>query len=139
MINVGVITGRLTAVPELKKTANGISVCHFTVAVQRDYTDSGGKRQADFIDCVAYRQSADFLCKHFGKGQMIAVEGKIHTRAYKDSNGTNHKVTELNAEQISFCGNKGIGAPKSSDAPENEDYTDIPEDDYGFPWADEGV
>lgn len=73
MINVGVITGRLTAVPELKKTANGISVCHFTVAVQRDYTDSGGKRQADFIDCVAYRQSADFLCKHFGKGQMITA------------------------------------------------------------------
>ena len=139
MINVGVITGRLTATPELKKTANSISVCTFTVAVQRDYAAKNGIRQADFIDCVAYRQNAEFLCKHFSKGQMVAVEGKIQTRAYKDSGGTNHKVTELNAERISFCGNKGISAPKSNSIPENDDYMDIPEDEYGFPWCDEGV
>ncbi len=139
MLNVGVITGRLTAAPELKKTANSISVCTFTVAVQRDYADGGGKRQADFIDCVAYRQHAEFLCRNFEKGQMIAVKGKIQTRAYKDSGGTNHKVTELNVEQISFCGNKGTSAPKSGNIPENDDYTDIPEDACGFPWSEEGV
>lgn len=137
MINVGVITGRLTAVPELKKTANGISVCHFTVAVQRDYTDSGGNRQADFIDCVSYRHSAEFLCKNFAKGQMIALDGRIQTHSYTDSGGIKHKVTELNAGNISFCGNKGTGAPKT-EISADDDYTDIPDDDYGFPWSEKG-
>lgn len=139
MINVGVITGRLTAFPELKKTATGISVCHFTVAVQRDYADSGGNRLADFVDCVAYRHTAEFLCKNFSKGQMIGLNGRVQTYAYTDNSGIRHKVTELNADNISFCGNKGTGAPESGDIPENEDYTDIPEDDYGFPWVGKGV
>lgn len=134
MINAGIITGRLTAEPELKKTASGTSVCSFTVAVQRRFADKEGKRETDYIDCVAYRQAADFLCRNFKKGQMVGVEGEIRTRTYKDRDGNNRKVTELNAEHISFCGNKGTSAPETESL-SGQGYVDIPEDDdYGFPW-----
>lgn len=138
MINAGIITGRLTAVPELKKTASGISYCSFTVAVQRRFADKEGKRETDYIDCVAYRQSAEFLCQNFKKGQMVGVEGEIRTRTYKDRDGNSRKSTELNAEHISFCGNKGTSAPETESL-SGQGYVDIPvdEDDYGvLPWKE---
>ena len=88
MFNLVVLTGRLTADPELKTTPNGISVTSFSVAVSRPYR-SGEEAQTDFINIVAWRQRAEFICKYFTKGSMIGIEGSIQTRKYTDKNGNN--------------------------------------------------
>lgn len=106
MLNMAAFTGRLTADPELKKTENGVSVCSFTIAVDRNYVRQGEERKADFIPVVAWRQGADFVSKYFKKGQMIGVSGEIQTRRYEDKNGALQKVTELVANNVSFCGDK---------------------------------
>ena len=86
MINSVILMGRITAAPECKKTQSGISVVSFSIAVDRSYR-SGSERQTDFITVVAWRQTADFICNYFKKGQMIAIEGSIQTRPYEDKNG----------------------------------------------------
>ena len=90
MYNKVIIMGRLTADPELRQTPNNISVTSFTVACDRAYSKSA-ERQTDFIDCVAWRSTAEFVCRYFKKGQMIAVNGSIQTRNYVDKNGNNHR------------------------------------------------
>lgn len=97
--------GRLTADPELKKTPSDVSVTSFTVAVDRKY-NKDEEKIADFINVVAWRGSADFVCKYFKKGQMIAVQGEIQTRNYDDKNGIKRWVTEIIADNVSFCGSK---------------------------------
>ena len=82
MLNVAVLMGRLVADPELRHTANDISVTSFTLAVDRSYVKAGSDRQTDFIDIVAWRSTADFVCKYFRKGQLVAVQGSIQTRTY---------------------------------------------------------
>ncbi len=98
--------GRLTADPELKTTSSGISFVSFTVAVDRRYQTAGQEKQADFINCVAWRQQAEFISKYFRKGQMIAVEGSIQTRTYDGRDGTRRYAVEIVADNISFCGGK---------------------------------
>ena len=102
MLNVVVLTGRLTADPELKSTSNGVSVCSFTIAVDRRYKQ-GEERQADFINIVAWRSSAEFVSKYFKKGQMIAVEGAIQTRRYQDKDGNNRTAFEVLANNVQFA------------------------------------
>ena len=94
MINVVVLQGRLVADPELRTTQNGISVARFRVAVDRDFAGQGGNRQADFIDIVAWRGAAEFVCKYFTKGQMIALHGRVQTRSYEDKNGNKPSAVE---------------------------------------------
>lgn len=108
MINKWIGMGRLTADPELRQTQSGVSSCNITVAVQRDFTDGSGERQSDFINVVAWRQTAEFICKYFGKGSMIAVEGQLRTRTYDDKRypDVRHYVTEVYADKVSFCGSK---------------------------------
>ncbi len=106
MLNVAVIMGRLVADPELRTTPNGISVTSFTVAVERDYVTSGQQRQADFIDVVAWRKTAEFVSKYFHKGSMIAIQGSIQTRMYEDKNGNKRKAVEIVADSVSFTGSK---------------------------------
>lgn len=106
MLNVAVIMGRLTADPELRTTLSGVSVTSFTVAVDRNYSKPGEERQADFLCVVAWRSVAEFVCKYFQKGQMIAIEGSIQTRRYEDKSGATRTATEIVAENISFCGSK---------------------------------
>lgn len=106
MLNTCAIIGRLTKDPELRQTQQGTSVCSFTIACDRNYTPKGQERQADFIDIVAWRGTADFVCQWFGKGQMIAVQGSLQTRTYQDKNGNNRKAVEIVADQVSFCGSK---------------------------------
>ena len=101
-MNVAALTGRLTADPELKHTPNGIAVTSFCVAVNRRTKD----RQADFINCVAWRQTAEFICKYFVKGQMIGLEGSIQTRNYTDQDGNKRNATEVLVENASFCESK---------------------------------
>lgn len=106
MINKAIIMGRITRDLELKQTPNGVSVVQFTVAVERAYAKQGQEREVDFISCVAWRQTAEFICKYFGKGRMIALEGSMRTRTYEDKNGTKHYLTELYADNVSFTGEK---------------------------------
>ncbi|MBQ6543311.1 MAG: single-stranded DNA-binding protein, partial [Clostridia bacterium] len=87
MLNCAIIMGRLVADPELRTTTSGISVTSFRVAVDRNFIRAGEERQADFIDVVAWRQTAEFVTKYFHKGSMIAVQGSIQTRNYEDRNG----------------------------------------------------
>ena len=94
MLNNVILMGRLVAEPELRTTASGVSVCSFTVAVERSYVKQGEERQADFIDCVAWRQSAEFLTRYFAKGQLVALEGSLQKNMAID-------ITEL--QVYKFC------------------------------------
>lgn len=102
MLNMAVIMGRLTADPELKHTPSDIAVTSFSVAVNRSYAKQDGQREADFIDVVAWRSTAEFICKYFGKGQLIVVQGMLQTRTYTDTKGNKRKVVELVADQVHF-------------------------------------
>lgn len=132
MINMVVLMGRLTFEPELKFTPNGVQVIRFQVACDRKYQSESQNRQADFIDCVAWRQTAEFIGKYFHKGSMIAVEGKIQTSSYTDKNGNQRKQVEVLANNVSFCGSKSetSGAAGSQAEPNNSsDFDEIPDDD----------
>ncbi|MCY1715199.1 single-stranded DNA-binding protein [Caproiciproducens galactitolivorans] len=109
MLNVAVLMGRLCADPEPKVTPNGISVTSFTLAVDRSYQKSGQDRQCDFIDIVAWRSTADFVCKYFTKGQLIAVQGSIQTRTYTDKDGNKRKAFEVVADNVHFAEPKRDG------------------------------
>lgn len=103
MLNVVAIMGRLVADPELKTTPAGISVCTFRIACDRNFVQQGQQRQADFIDVVAWRHNADFLCKYFAKGSMVAVQGHLQTRQYQGRNGSNRTAVEVVADSLSFA------------------------------------
>lgn len=118
MLNVVALMGRLVADPELKTTPSGISVTSFRIAVDRNVADSSGQRQADFIDIVAWRGTGEFVCKYFGKGQMIALQGHIQTRNYEDKQGNKRTAVEVVADNVSFCGSKNEGGTR--DAPQKE-------------------
>lgn len=105
MINSVVLMGRLTSDPELRTTQSGKSVVSFSLAVDRDFQQSGEK-QADFISVVAWGKTAEFIDKYFRKGRMIAVVGRIQTRTYTDKDGNNRKVVEVVADKVSFTGEK---------------------------------
>ena len=106
MLNCAVIMGRLVADPELRTTPNGISVTSFCVAVDRSFVKAGEERKADFINVVAWRQTADFVTRYFHKGSMIAVQGSIQTRKYTDKNGNNRTAFEVVANNIQFVESK---------------------------------
>ena len=106
MLNVAIVMGRLVADPELRHTPNNVAVTSFTVAVDRSYVKSGAERQADFIDIVAWRNTAEFVCKYFRKGQMIALQGSIQTRSYTDSQGIKRKAFEIVADNVHFADTK---------------------------------
>lgn len=102
MINKVILMGRLTADPEARTTSTGKPVTSFTLACDRNQKD----KQTDFLDIVAWNHTAEFICKYFRKGQMIAVAGSIQTRTWEDKNGNKRKAVEVLAEEVSFCGDK---------------------------------
>lgn len=104
MYNRVILMGRLTKDPELKTTQSGISMCRFSVAVDR--YSKGDEKKADFIDCIAWRQTAEFITKYFTKGRMIHVEGDIQNNNYTDNNGVKHYQNIINAQNVAFCGDK---------------------------------
>lgn len=106
MLNRVILMGRLVADPELKTTGTGISVTSFRIAVDRSYVKSGEERKADFIDIVCWRQTAEFVCRYFSKGSLIAVEGQLQTRTYQAKDGTNRYVVEVVADNVSFTGER---------------------------------
>ena len=105
MVNKIILMGRLVRDPELWQTQSGISVCRFTVAVDR-YAKQGEEKQADFLDVTAWRQTAEFVSRYFSKGRMIYVEGSIHNDNYTDQNGNKVYRNTINAERVDFCGDK---------------------------------
>ena len=115
MLNVVAIMGRLVADPELRTTGNGINVCSFRIACDRNFVQQGQERQADFIDVVAWRQSAEFICKYFQKSSLVAVEGSLQSRQYQDKNGNKRTAVEVLANQINFAGGKKPGGAPVDD------------------------
>lgn len=104
MLNRVILMGRITQELELKRTANGTAVLSFNIAVDRSYTKQGEEKQTDFITCIAWRKTAEFINNYFGKGRMIAIEGQLRSRTYDDKNGTKHYVTEVYVDNVSFTG-----------------------------------
>lgn len=142
MINSVVLMGRLTYEPELRTTPSGVSVIRFQLAVDRRYS-KGEEKQADFIDCTAWRQTAEFVSRYFHKGSMIAVEGAIQTDSYTDKDGNNRKSVTVVANNVSFCGSKAESgttnpafsqpAPSYASA-DNSDFEEIVDDDDDLPF-----
>jgi single-strand DNA-binding protein len=127
MFNLVVLTGRLTADPELKTTTNGTNVTTFSIAVERSYR-SGEERQTDFINIVAWRKTAEFITKYFKKGNLIGIEGSIQTRRYQDKNGNNRTAFEVIANNVQFVESKReAGAEGASFS--NADVNDFAEMD----------
>ena len=101
------LVGRLTKDPEVKLTSNQTQFCNFTVAVDRRFKDANGQRQADFINCVAWRQTAVFIQKYFRKGNRIGLVGSIQTRSYDDQNGQKKFITEVVIDEAEFVESSG--------------------------------
>ena len=105
MLNNIILMGRLTTDPELKSTQTGVSVCSFTIAVDRDFPQ-GGEKQTDFIDIVTWRSMAEFVSRYFFKGAMIVVQGSLQSRKWKDKNDNNRISWEVQAANVWFGGSK---------------------------------
>ncbi len=123
-MNKVVLLGRLAADPELRQTGNGISVTSFTIAVDRQYS-KGADRQTDWIDIVAWRNTAEFVCKYFQKGSPIIVEGSLQTRLWEDKAGQKRKSVEVQADNIEFVprtkdSGAGAAAPAFHNTERNE-------------------
>ncbi len=121
MLNMVAIMGRLTAEPELRHTPSGISVTTFTVAVNRSYVKQGAERPTDFIDVVAWRTTAEFICKYFKKGQMIAIDGSIQTRTYVDKEEKKRKAFEILANNVYFTESKSSSSSVATSSTATED------------------
>ena len=145
MLNVVALNGRLTTDPELRHTNNDIPVTSFSLAVDRSYVKSGAERQADFIDIVCWRSTAEFASRYFRKGQLVAVEGSIQTRSYTDNQGNKRRAFEVVANNVHFAESKRDGSgggqpsgggyeshqqpPASVSAGDNGDFVEIDGDD----------
>lgn len=140
MFNLVVLTGRLTADPELKTTPSGVSVTTFSIAVSRRYK-AGEETQADFINIVAWRQTAEFITKYFKKGSMIGIEGSIQTRRYTDKEGKNRTIFEVIANNVQFVEAKRDTAAGTNEVPASftnasvNEFTEVPgESDEDLPF-----
>lgn len=148
-----ILMGRLTRDPELRTTPSGVSVCTFSIAVDRRFQAKGEEKKADFFNIVAWRQQGEFVSRYFKKGSMILVEGELQTRQYTNKDGQNVNVTEIVADQVTFTGSKsesgsgsysqsgdpGYGTPppasSSYSAPSDTgsaDFSSADSDDYPF-------
>ena len=117
MLNHITIMGRLTRDPELRRTGSGIAVASFTVAVDRDFSGKdGGEKETDFIDCVAWRQTGEFVSKYFTKGRMIVVDGRLQIRSWNDKDGNNRRTAEIVADHCYFGDSKREGTGSNNNS-----------------------
>lgn len=107
MLNVVAVMGRLARDPEMRQTTTGKNVVSFSIACDRGRKDANGQSQADWLDVVAWDRTAEFICKYFQKGSMIAVDGRLQSRSYQDKSGQNRTATEIVAQNVNFAGSKG--------------------------------
>lgn len=118
-MNKVILIGRLARDPEMRTTPSGVATTSFTIAVQRNYANAQGDREADFINCVAWRKQAENIAKYCSKGSQVAVEGRIQTRNYDAQDGTKRYVTEVIADNVSFLGGRSTSSESSSYAANN--------------------
>ena len=138
-MNVVILIGRLTADPELKTTNNGVSVTSFSIAVDREYTK---EKQTDFINCVAWRNNAEFISKYFTKGQMIALRGTLQQNNYTDKDGNKRTSYNVVVDSAQFCGSKSESggmarteaAPASFSNVDTGDFEEISMSDEDLPF-----
>lgn len=137
--NKVILMGRITHDLELKTTPSGVSVCSFSIAVDRRYQVKGEEKKADFFNIVTWRERAEFVTRYFAKGRMILVEGELQTRSYVDKNGVTVRIVEVVADQVCFTGEKanngGAGAyndvPFGDPPPERGSYSSSQSSSYG--------
>lgn len=128
-MNKVILVGRLVKDPEVKATQSQISVCSFTLAVDRKFKNADGERQADFLNCVAWRQQAELLGKYFQKGSRIGIIGNLQSRSYDDANGKKVYVTEVIVDEIEFVESKRDSEQQSYQAPSASHSAPSPVDD----------
>lgn len=126
MLNKVIVMGRLVRDPELRRTNSGTVVASFTIACDRDFKSDGGEREADFIECVAWRNTAEFVSKYFAKGRMAVVSGRLQTRNWTSKEGNKRKATEIVAESVYF-GDSKREELQSYAAPQ-ESFAELPDD-----------
>lgn len=137
-MNKVILIGRLTRDPELRTIANGTATTSFSIAVNRNFTNQNGEREADFINCVAWRRQAENIAKYCSKGTQVAVEGRIQTRSYDAQDGSKRYVTEVIADNVTFLSAKGSVSTGSNNGQAEENMsvsqdittTDISEDPF---------
>ena len=144
MLNRIIIMGRLTSSPELRRTGNGIAAASFTLAVDRDFSSrearENGERETDFIDCVAWRGTAEFVDKYFGRGQMAVVSGRLQIRDWTDKDGNKRRSAEVIADKVYFGDSKRREDALANDAPAQnmasppQDFQLLEGEDEGLPW-----
>lgn len=127
MLNKIILMGRLTRDPELRQTQGGTKVASFALAVDRDYAAPDGKRETDFVECVAWRGTAEFAAKYFAKGQMAALEGRLQVRDWTDKDGIKRRSYEVIVESLYFAGSKR----QSEAQAEPVDFQEVPESEEG--------
>lgn len=139
-MNKCILVGNLTRDPELKQTPSGVSVCSFSIAVNRNYTNASGEREADFINIVTWRNLAENCGKYLAKGRKVAVCGQIQSRSYEDKDGNKRYVTEVVADDVEFInsgsGSEGGSAPREerSSSPKKLTSELKPVEDDGLPF-----
>ena len=127
MLNHIVLMGRLTRDPELRRTGSGVAVASFTLAVDRDFAAQGAEKETDFVDIVAWRNTAEFVSRYFTKGRMAVVEGRLQIRSWQDKDGNNRRTAEVVADNVYFGDSKRDGAERSGD------YNNYSAPAYGAP------
>lgn len=139
MLNHITIMGRLTRDPELRRTGSGVAVASFALAVDRDFSSKeNGEKETDFIDCVAWRQTGEFVSKYFTKGRMAVVSGRLQIRSWTDKEGNKRRTAEVVAENVYFGDSKNAApntsaAPATDPAPAN-DFAMLDDDDAQLPF-----
>ena len=138
MLNHITAAGRLTKDPELRRTQNGVAVASFTIACDRDIKDASGNKQPDFIDCVAWRNTAEFVDKYFTRGRMVIVSGRLQTREWTDKNGNKRRNAEILAESVYFGDSKRSGENteknETKEAAQTVDFDQVEIDDDELPF-----
>lgn len=124
MLNKITIMGRLTRDPELRRTGSGVAVTSFTLAVDRDFGGQNGEKEVDFIDCVAWRQTGEFVSKYFAKGRMAVVTGRLQIRKWKDKDGNNRSTAEVVADSVYF-GDSKKESDTTQDTPPQNDFAPL--------------
>lgn len=133
-MNKVILIGRPVRDPEVRYTQSGVAVASFTLACDRRYAKQGEERQADFINCVAWNKTAEFVGQYVKKGQRIALDGRIETRSYDDQHGNKRYVTEVIAENVEFAQSKNEGGAQAPAAPSSNIDGFIPVDDEDCPF-----
>ena len=132
MLNKFIGMGRLTKDPELKTTDSGAELCRFTVAIDDDYAPkNGGERKTDFVDCVAFRHTAELIAKYFTKGRMICIFGSWHSRKWQDKEGNNRISWEVMVQDVYFCDSKKEAGSDQQSAQNDGQFTSTSAVDEG--------